>query len=92
MSTAELPIESSALRSPPPARDWRPLVGLLIVVDAVFLIVNGIWFAEYLRDEGPPFSPGASELTWIATTTIVLGLPVVEPEPEPATGPTVSPL
>ena len=52
MSAAELPIESSALPAPPPARDWRPLVGLLLVVDAVFLVVNGIWFADYLRGRG----------------------------------------
>jgi RsiW-degrading membrane proteinase PrsW (M82 family) len=76
MSAAEIPLESTAL---PRRRDWRPLVGLLLVVDLAFLVVNGIWFAEYLRDEGPPFAPGASELIWIAATTIVLGLIVAAP-------------
>jgi RsiW-degrading membrane proteinase PrsW (M82 family) len=76
MTAAELPI---AMPAPPRGRDWRPLVGLLFVVDAVFLIVNGIWFAAYLRDEGPPFSPDAGELIWVGTTTIVLGLIVAAP-------------
>ncbi len=79
MSAAEIPIESSALPAPPPARDWRPLVGLFLLVDAAFVVINGVWFAEYLRDHGPPISPEASELTWIAMTTIVLGLIVATP-------------
>ncbi len=72
-------MEPSALPAPPRARDWRPIVGLLLVADAVFLVINGIWFAAYLRDEGPPFSPEASELIWVHATTIVLGLIVATP-------------
>ena len=76
MSAIEIPIESSA---PPRSRDWRPLVALLLLVDAAFLVVNGIWFSDYLREEGPPFSPVPSELIWVHATAIALGLIVATP-------------
>jgi RsiW-degrading membrane proteinase PrsW (M82 family) len=62
-----------------PARAWWSLVALLVAIDLGLVAVNGVWLAGYLRDNGPPFSPQASELVWVHGTAIVLGLIVAIP-------------
>ena len=51
----------------------------MAAVDLVLVAINGIWLAGYLRDEGPPFAPGPTELIWIHSAAIVLGLIVAIP-------------
>jgi RsiW-degrading membrane proteinase PrsW (M82 family) len=61
------------------ARAWWPLVALMVAVDLALVVINGVWLAGYLRDNGPPFSPEASELVSIHGMAIVLGLVVAIP-------------
>ena len=76
MSSTELTIPTPAAV---PERRWRRLVALLFVVDLVFVVLNGIWYANYLVDEGPPFPPEPNELIWIHLVAIALGSIVASP-------------
>lgn len=70
---------ASEVTRPRPARSWWPLVALMLAIDLGLVAVNGVWLAGYLRDNGPPFSPQASELVRVHGTAIVLGLMVAIP-------------
>ena len=50
MSAVEIPIPLPAL---PRVRDWRPIVGLMLAIDAAFVVINGIWFAALPARRGP---------------------------------------
>ncbi len=71
MSVEATASQATGLR---PARAWWPLVALMAAVDLALIAINGVWLAGYLRDNGPPFSPQASELVSIHLTAVVLGL------------------
>jgi RsiW-degrading membrane proteinase PrsW (M82 family) len=51
----------------------------MLLADAVLIVVNANWLADYLSDVGPPFPPEAGALVWVQGMAIVLGLIVAAP-------------
>ncbi len=70
---------NTAVATPAHGRRWRRLVALALVADLGLVVANALWYADYLRREGPPFPPDAATLAWIQLTAIILGLIVATP-------------
>ena len=62
---ASLEIADTAVATPAQGRRWWPPVVLALAADLVLVVANALWYADYLRREGPPFPPDAATLAWI---------------------------